>query len=96
MDDYNKPSPAAARLYRLTNLMLTVAAVVLAFAMLGGCASNKSVVDQVNMTCSRVADHVIEPMGDNCIACYEKHKAILACTASSDMDWPPTFKTGGR
>jgi len=59
---------------------------VLIALALAGCASNESVVDQVNMTCARVADHVIEPMSDSCIACYEKGKSIIACTATSR--WP--------
>jgi len=59
--------------------------IVLALAAFAGCAS-RGIVDQINMVCARVADHVVEPQGEDCIACYQKGKSIIACTAQSR--WP--------
>ena len=56
--------------------------IALLLASIAGCAAN-SVVDQINMVCSRVADHVIEPMGEDCTACYAKGQSVIACTAHS-------------
>ena len=81
MDDH-KPSPAAARLYRIANLLVLGLFLVIA---LTGCASN--LVMQMNQVCGVIPNHRIEYRKDgNCVFCYAEGRAVAACLLEDKGD----------
>lgn len=82
MDNPHKPSPEAARLYRLANLMLIGTVAILMFTGVAcvGRDAKRAFTKAVRTTCMRVENHTVETTpGRACAVCYAEGKAVAAC-----------------